>query len=143
MIDITKVLPFIDVKKAKSELVQLNPLVLAFVGDSVQQLAVRTSLAFTSTAKAGELHKAATQEIKATTQAIKMDKIYANLTQEEMEIYKRTRNTKMNTVAKNATLADYRKASGLEALIGYLYLSGERERLLELINIMQEEVYES
>lgn len=139
MVDIIKVLPYIDVKMSKSEVLQLNPLVLAFVGDSVQQLAVRTSLAFSSTAKAGELHKLATIEIKATTQAKKLDKIFEYLTAEEMDIFKRTRNTKMNTVAKNASIADYKKASGLEALIGYLYLIGERERLSELITIMQEE----
>lgn len=139
MVDISKVLPYVDVKMNKTELVQLNPLVLAFVGDSVQQLAVRTSLAFSSTAKAGELHKIATGEIKATTQAKRLDKIMEYLTAEEMDIFKRTRNTKMNTTAKNASLAEYRKASGLEALFGYLYLAGERTRLLELINIMQED----
>lgn len=116
----------------QKEILELNPLVLAFVGDSVQQLMVRTELASTSTAKAGELHKLATAQIKAAAQARYMDEIISMLTEDELAVFKRARNTHMNTVAKNATLADYKKASGFEAVIGYLYLLGNNERLGQL-----------
>lgn len=116
----------------QKEILELNPLVLAFVGDSVQQLMVRTELASTSTAKAGELHKLATAQIKAAAQARFMDEIINILTEDELAVFKRARNTHMNTVAKNASLSDYKKASGFEAVIGYLYLLGQNDRLEEL-----------
>ncbi len=119
----------------KPDVMALNPLVLAFVGDSVQQLMVRAKLASTTTLKAGELHKLTTALIKAPSQAIFMDRIMPHLTEEEHDIFRRTRNTKMNTVAKHASIADYKKASGYEAVIGYLYLLGRHDRLKELIAI--------
>lgn len=119
------------------DILALNPLVLAFIGDAVQQLMVRTRLAATSTSKAGELHKLATAEIKAPAQAIVMDRLMPHLTEAEHDVYRRTRNTKMNTVAKNASIADYKKASGYEAVIGYLYLLGRNERLQELVELSQ------
>lgn len=114
------------------EILELNPLVLAFVGDSVQQLMVRTKLACNTTAKAGELHKLQAEQIKASAQAKYMDEIMSILTEEEIAVFKRARNSHMNTIAKNATIADYKKASGFEAVIGYLYLLGRNERLQEL-----------
>jgi len=132
-------LPKRDGVLTEQEILALNPLVLAFIGDAVQQLMVRTKLASISTAKAGELHKLATAEIKASAQAIAMDRMMPHLSEAEHDVYRRTRNTKMNTVAKNASIADYKKASGYEAVIGYLYLVGRSERLLELICLSQEE----
>ena len=123
-----------DIKKV----LELNPLVLAFVGDSVQQLMVRVDLCSNSTAKAGELHKIATSRVKATNQALLMDKLLPILTSEEMDIYKRTRNTKMNTIAKHASISEYKKASGFEAVIGYLYLLGQNERLEYLMSILED-----
>ena len=121
----------------EKEILSLNPLVLAFVGDSVQQLMVRTKLASTSTAKAGELHKLQSEQIKASAQAKYMDEIMSILTEEEIAVFKRARNTHMNTMAKNASVADYKKASGFEAVIGYLYLLGKNERLEELFEIIE------
>ncbi|MDE6967323.1 MAG: ribonuclease III [Clostridia bacterium] len=121
----------------EKEILELNPLVLAFVGDSVQQLYVRVKLASNSTAKAGELHKLATAEIKASAQAQYMDSIMASLQEDEIAIFKRARNTHMNTMAKHASVADYKKASGFEAVIGYLYLLGKNERLEELIQLIE------
>lgn len=121
-----------------NEVLQLNPLVLAYVGDSVQQLIVRTKLACNSTAKAGQLHKLASMEIKASTQATDMDRLLPYLTDDEQDVYRRTRNTKMNTVAKHSSVADYKKASGFEAIIGYLYLLGRIERLEEIIKLSKE-----
>ena len=121
----------------EKEILSLNPLVLAFVGDSVQQLMVRTKLASTSKAKAGELHKLQSEQIKASAQAKYMDEIMSILTEEEIAVFKRARNTHMNTMAKNASVADYKKASGFEAVIGYLYLLGKNERLEELFEIIE------
>ena len=121
----------------EKEILGLNPLVLAFVGDSVQQLMVSTKLASTSTAKAGELHKLQSEQIKASAQAKYMDELMSILTEDEIAIFKRARNTHMNTMAKNASVADYKKASGFEAVIGYLYLLGKNERLNQLFEIIE------
>ena len=130
-------LPIAKEYLSEKEILGLNPLVLAFVGDSVQQLMVRTKLASTSTAKAGELHKLQSEQIKASAQAKYMDEIMSILTEDEIAIFKRARNTHMNTMAKDASVADYKKASGFEAVIGYLYLLGKNERLEELFEFIE------
>ncbi len=130
-------LPIAKEYLTQKEILELNPLVLAFVGDSVQQLMVRTKLSCTSTAKAGELHKLQSAQIKASAQAKYMDDIMSALSEEEIAVFKRARNTHMNTMAKHASVADYKKASGFEAVIGYLYLLGENERLEELFDIIE------
>ena len=119
-------LPIAKEYLTQKEILELNPLVLAFVGDSVQQLMVRTKLSCTSTAKAGELHKLQSAQIKASAQAKYMDDIMSALSEDEIAVFKRARNTHMNTMAKHASVADYKKASGFEAVIGYLYLLGEK-----------------
>lgn len=111
---------------------QYNPLVLAFVGDSVHHLIVRSRLACNTTAKTGQLHILASKEVKAGTQADMIDRIMDELTEDELSVYKRARNSKMNTMAKHATCGEYKKASGFEALIGYLYLTAQHERLEHL-----------
>lgn len=130
-------LPIAKEYLTQKEILELNPLVLAFVGDSVQQLMVRTKLSCTSTAKAGELHKLQSAQIKASAQAKYMDDIMSVLSEDEIAVFKRARNTHMNTMAKHASVADYKKASGFEAVIGYLYLLGENERLEELFDIIE------
>ena len=130
-------LPIAKEYLTQKEILELNPLVLAFVGDSVQQLMVRTKLSCTSTAKAGELHKLQSAQIKASAQAKYMDDIMSALSEDEIAVFKRARNTHMNTMAKHASVADYKKASGFEAVIGYLYLLGENERLEELFDIIE------
>lgn len=130
-------LPIAKEYLTQKEILELNPLVLAFVGDSVQQLMVRTKLSCTSTAKAGELHKLQSSQIKASAQAKYMDDIMSALSEDEIAVFKRARNTHMNTMAKHASVADYKKASGFEAVIGYLYLLGENERLEELFDIIE------
>lgn len=111
---------------------QYNPLVLAFVGDSVHHLIVRSRLACNTTAKTGQLHILASKEVKASAQADMIDRIIDELTDDELSVYKRARNSKMNTMAKHATCGEYKKASGFEALIGYLYLTAQHERLEHL-----------
>ncbi len=130
-------LPIAKEYLTQKEILELNPLVLAFVGDSVQQLMVRTKLSCTSTAKAGELHKLQSEQIKASAQAKYMDDIMSVLSEDEIAVFKRARNTHMNTMAKHASVADYKKASGFEAVIGYLYLLGKNERLEQLFEIIE------
>ena len=103
----------------KEEALMYAPLTLAFLGDAVYELAIRLSSAL---AKAG-------------AQSIAMEAIEPILNEDELSVYRRGRNAKSHTMAKNATVIDYRRATGFEALIGYLYLTGQKERYLELIRI--------
>ena len=121
----------------KNKVKQMNPLVLAFVGDGVDTLFVRTRLALESSSKAGELHKQAAKEVNAGAQSVQAEKVLSILTEEEKEIYLRARNSKNHHHAKNYSVVDYRRASGLEAVIGYLYLTGENERLEEIFDSME------
>ena len=84
--------------------------------------------------RAGELHKRTSQIVKAHTQAEMMEVLLPLLTEEEADIYRRGRNAKSPTMAKNATMSDYRKATGFEALMGYLYLKEDFSRILELVH---------
>ena len=121
----------------KNKVKQMNPLVLAFVGDGVETLHVRTRVALTSGEKANALHRKTAGEINAHAQSEQAEKVLPYLTEEEKEIFLRARNSKSRHHAKNYSVTDYRRASGLEAVIGYLYLTGENERLEELFDIME------
>ena len=112
---------------------QLNSLVLAYVGDAVQSLYVRQSLATTCDLKAGQLHKLASMVVNAHNQALLADKLFDTFTQEEKDVFLRGRNGNSHHIAKNQTGADYRKATGFEAVIGYLYLTGNDSRIAELL----------
>lgn len=135
----TDFLPLLSQPMEEREAYLANPLVLAYVGDAVQQLFVRTGLVMSTGFKAGELHKLTVKEVNAVTQAQKADIILPRLNEREADVYRRARNSKVNTAAKNAPLADYKKACGFEAVLGYLFLSGSHERLLELLNLSSEE----
>ena len=124
-----KVVPYINNNLDKTFVKNLNPLSLAFIGDSVQTLFVRTKYLVNSGEKAGSLHLKTANEVKATAQAKEADALLPLFTEEEKDIYHRARNSKGGTPSKNATTHDYKKASGLEAVIGYLYLTGQTERL--------------
>ena len=113
---------------------RLNPLTLAFVGDSVQTLYVRTRLAARSDVKSGALHVSAAAIINASAQARAAEELLPQLQGAEADIYRRARNARTAHKAKNADIADYHKASGLEAVIGYLYLTGNEERLEYILN---------
>ena len=112
-----------------------SPLALAFVGDGVYELFVRTRLAIEGNAQAAKLHVRAIRFVKAKAQARSAHLLADKLTEQETAIYKRGRNAKSQTVPKHAELADYRAATGLEALFGYLYLKGEQQRLDELMGM--------
>ena len=112
----------------------LSPLSLAFVGDAVYTLYARAKVIQHSDAKNGVLHTEATKLVKASGQAEFADAILDLLTEEEMGVYKRARNSKVHSVAKHATMGDYKKATGFEALLGFLYLTGQDERIKFLLN---------
>lgn len=112
-----------------------SPLTLAYIGDAIFELVVRTVLVERKNTQAEKLHKAATKIVKAETQALMIEAIKDELTEEEMAVYKRGRNAKAVTRAKNATMSEYRRATGFEALMGYLYLKGDMERMIILIHL--------
>lgn len=111
-----------------------SPLTLAYIGDAIFELVVRTVLVERKNTQPEKLHKAATKIVKAETQALMIEALKEELTDEELAVYKRGRNAKAVTRAKNATMSEYRRATGFEALMGYLYLKGDMERMLELIH---------
>ena len=117
----------------KPDVRELSSLTLAFIGDSVYELFVRTKILSGGNRPAGELHKIAVGYVKAKAQSTAMHALLDNLSDEEAEIFKRGRNTNIHTVPKNADMNDYRTATGLEALIGYLYITGNTERLNKIL----------
>lgn len=110
-----------------------SPLTLAYIGDGIYDLVIRSVVVAGGNTRAGELHKRTSQIVKAHTQAKMMELLLPLLSEEEQEIYRRGRNAKSPTMAKNATMSDYRKATGFEALIGWLYLRDEFPRIVELV----------
>ena len=111
----------------------MSAIALAHMGDAVYETLVRTWLCVHGTATGKDLHRATIALVCAPAQAEKMQKVLPLLTDEEQAVYKRGRNAHMGTVPKNARIADYRAATGLEALLGYLYLSGQDARLTALV----------
>ncbi len=113
---------------------EYSPLVLAYIGDAVFELYVRTMLVRRANTQVNRLHKAASGIVNATAQSEMIALLEAELTEKEFKIFKRGRNAKSHTAARGATVTDYRRATGLEALIGYLYLDGQNERMNELMD---------
>ena len=120
-----------------------SPLTLAFMGDAVFELMVRTMVVTAGNTAPEKLHKRTTRMVKAESPAIMGHGIWDELSEEEQSVYRRGRNAQSYTHAKNASVSDYRHATGLEALFGYLYLTGKQERMLELmkhcVEIIEEE----
>ena len=112
-----------------------SPLTLAFAGDCIYDLIIRTVLVERYNAPPERLHREKSGLVKAQTQARMIMDLQEELTEEEKAVYRRGRNARPHSTAKNASVADYRKATGLEALYGYLYLSGRMDRLLELVKL--------
>ncbi len=117
----------------------LSPLTLAFMGDTVFDMFVREQLICQANRPVNALHSSATRLVKASAQSKAMDKIMDMLTEKELTVFKRGRNAHTNHRAKNASEGDYHRATGLEALFGYLYLKGEIERLRELFGVISQE----
>lgn len=118
----------------KNKVLGVNPVVLAFVGDAVYSLYVREKLSLTTDNKTGELNKLATAEVRATAQAEFFKEIEHLLTEEEYAVFKRARNAKKPTKSKSATVCEYNVSTGFEALLGYLYMCGDTDRLNFLLN---------
>lgn len=110
----------------------LSPLTLAFVGDTVFDLLVRSELVCEANRPVDALHKSAAKKVCASAQAMSIKAIMPMLTPEEEGIFKRGRNARTGGIPKNQTSADYHYATGLEALFGWLYLKGETARINEL-----------
>lgn len=110
-----------------------SPLVLAYIGDAIYDLIIRTYLVKQGNQQVNKLHKQAKTFVKAEAQKDLFYKIESKLSEEELRIFKRGRNAKSQTKAKNASLSDYRTATGLEALFGYLYLKKDLDRIMELV----------
>lgn len=124
----------LEEKMDKIKATNLNPIVLAFVGDAVYSLFVREKLTFFTDLKTGELNKRATAQVNAIAQAEFVKEITPLFTDEEMAVFKRARNAKKPTKSKSASIAEYNLATGFEAVLGYLYLIGNIERLNFLLN---------
>lgn len=112
-----------------------SPLALAYIGDGIYDLVIRSIVVGKGNTRAGNLHRETSRLVKAQAQAEMVERLLPHLTEEEEDIYRRGRNAKSPTMAKNATMSDYRKATGFEALMGYLYLQNRFPRLVELVKI--------
>lgn len=110
-----------------------SPLTLAYIGDAVYEIVIRTIIVEKGNAPVNKLHHKASSLVKAVAQKEALEAILPMLTEEEEAVYKRGRNAKSYTSAKNASVIDYRIATGFEALMGFLYLMGKNERMLELV----------
>lgn len=112
-----------------------SPLTLAYIGDGVYELIIQTILVKKGNCPVNRLHKKASSLVKAGAQSAIMEVIEEKLTPEELSVYRRGRNAHSPTMAKHATMADYRRATGFEALMGYLYLKEDYTRMLTLIRM--------
>jgi len=112
-----------------------SPLALAYIGDCIYDLIIRTMVVEKGNTAPNKLHNKTSQIVKAKSQADAALKIMEVLTEKELDVYRRGRNAKSYTMAKNASMSDYRKATGFEALMGYLYLDGQMDRIIELTKL--------
>jgi ribonuclease III family protein len=113
---------------------EYNPLLLAYLGDAVYEIFIRHHLVARGIARPQDLQKEAAKFVSALAQAKVYKAIENDLTEEERDILRRGRNAKSGSVPKNAKVTDYRQSTGLEALMGYLYLKKDEQRLHELMN---------
>lgn len=119
---------------SKNELIEMPPLALAFVGDAVYELYVRSSICIDQKRRdVNYLHRSAVSFVKAQSQAYIVKTLFEELSEIEKSVVKRGRNAHPHTVPKNASISDYRYATGFEALLGYLYYSGNNDRLMEIL----------
>ena len=117
----------------KQNVCTYSPLTLAYIGDAIYEIIIRTIVVGEGNRQVNQLHKKSSNLAKAATQAEMVLKLQPFLEEEEDQIYKRGRNAKTYTAAKNAYIIDYRNATGFEALMGYLYMQGKTKRMFELV----------
>lgn len=124
---------------AEEEAYAMHPMSLAFVGDAVQSLFMRTAVAEANGGKTGAQHREVTGVVNAVAQAAASARISPLFDEREADIFRRARNCHIQTSAKHAERAEYRRASGLEAVLGYLFLTGKTERLTRFLTMAAEE----
>lgn len=115
-----------------------SPLTLAYIGDGIFDVVIRSIVVGRGNTPVNQLHHKTSHIVKAHSQAMMAEVLLDEMTDTEKDIYRRGRNAKSHTMAKNATVMDYRSATGFEALMGYLYLTDAMNRILELISIALE-----
>lgn len=115
-----------------------SPLTLAFIGDGVYDLLVRSYVVNLANRPVGELNKIKVSFVNCKAQAEFMKKLMPQLTEEELSVYKRGRNAATSNTPKNSSVADYHSATGFEALFGYLYITKQNERIEQLFNIIKD-----
>ena len=133
----------LDSVLTKTQAKQLNPVVLAFVGDAVYSLYVRERLVFTSGGKAADFQRSASKIVSAHGQSEFLEKILPLFTEEEEEIYRRGRNAKKATKSKNASPAEYNRSTGFESVLGYLYVTGDKARIDELLSNAGDDLFQT
>jgi ribonuclease-3 family protein len=114
---------------------QYSPLVLAYIGDTVYEIFIRTLLVYEGNAPVHKLHRRSVSFVKAKAQSDTVHRIMDLLSPEEQDIVRRGRNAKSGTIPKNADVAEYKYATGFESLMGFLYLKGDYERLMQILKI--------
>ena len=130
---------YFDMHLPEDEIRAISSIGLAHLGDGVYELLVRAYLCKNGKATGKGLHRAAVELVKAPAQAARADKIMHLLSAEELAVFKRGRNANVNSIPPRASRSDYLKATGLECLLGHLYLHGEKERIHQLFSAMMEE----
>lgn len=115
-----------------------SPLTLAYIGDGIFDVVIRSIVVGRGNTPVNQLHHKTSHIVKAHSQAMMAEVLLDEMTDTEKDIYRRGRNAKSHTMAKNATVMDYRSATGFEALMGYLYLTDAMDRILELVSIALE-----
>lgn len=131
---------YFEMNMTQPEIKAISNLGLAHIGDGVFELLCRSYLCAKGGKNVGNLHRDTINMVKATSQAKHMDKLLPHLTEEELAYYRRGKNSHVHAVPKSASPAEYAKATGLEALFGALYLSGQTARLNELFHIIIDEL---
>lgn len=119
-----------------------SPLALAYIGDAMYELIIRTKVINHGSMQVNKMHKKTTSLVNAGTQAAMIKALTEDLTPEEEAVFKRGRNAKSVSSAKHATMIDYRMATGFEALIGYLYITGQQQRMMTLVGTGLERIGE-
>lgn len=134
--DLTQFIPVIASPVSETEAASLLPMSLAFIGDGVHSLLVRTACTVGTEKSTCELHKEVVAEVCAKNQSVLTKVIAPHLTEIECDIFRRARNAKIHTSAKHAEMSEYRRASGFEAVLGFLYLTGKTERIAHLFSLV-------
>ena len=132
-----------SIKTEQINAYQYSPLALAYMGDSILDLLVKKYFVTHSNMQPHKYHVEVSKIVKAVNQADYIDRVMEELSEDELDVYKRGRNTNTHSKAKNATMGQYRKATGLEALYGYLYLKGDMDRLQYFVDGMIRQYLES